>query len=1058
MTSPESILPGFISTFALIRTPLHPLNSLFSWYQSDRFDESDKLKFIEHILCSPDDLKAIYIASPVLYNEVLKLHSAGNKVMGKKMNKIFYSLFKYWIRMCSRPTPFGLFASYNAVKWEKINTESAKNSIEIYPVNTNSYARVDMEYLVTLYFKIEQSKKLKRKVKYYANSTLCKIKDKWTYIKINFSPDAIVYDSIRVKENQILANLLVKAKNGDFVQSFVESIRAFKYSDSEAEYFIDQLIENQIIVSELYPNITGPSYQDVLLDKLKLLTLGLNDRWLINIVDFLKKVKAVENIGSVNTNDLIELESQAVKVHEYNYKTLFNVTSTKNIKFCSLKSGSLDNLPHALRTLYRLSPPQNKERINHLANYISKRFGSRRISLMSIFDQSSGFYYSNRSTELDGPEDNLKINWNERLKYKFSLYRDALVSNAKEIDISNTTPDYSKHTLPKSFYVFGTLVNDNNYSFQLISSGSPSAISLMTRFSQNDPELKELIGQYAHMEGIAAKPAILAEISHLPQARVGNILARPDIREYEIVYMNHSLKDSSKQILVDDLQVQLINGEIVLYSLRLNQRIIPINSSSHTINHASNLPVYQFLCDLQYQNDRDDVVFWDWEFLSSEPFLPRVSYKNIILTPAKWNIASTLLTQFSEASTHLDLSESINAVAKKYDLPVLFYLKEGDSKILINRTSEIGRKYMIQAARKGNLLQLEEYMLESPTGLSPDPNYVTELLIPFVDSSIMKDAKQNTNFHDLNLQQAYEAEEAPVYLLGSEWLYCKIYASPETIQQILTENINVLTEKLFKQNIVDKWFFIRYVDSGYHLRLRYHLKDASQFKDIITELNSIINQSLFDGLIFKVIYDAYKPEIDRFGGTMQSQIICETFFSNESFLALRLFSLLEKENASLEEKVLYALKYVSFIFDNSIDDLQLKIKCIESYFEGYAREFNLSNNIELKFRLNDFNIRNTNRIDELLYLHAEYTEILSSEIQDLLTSCFKIQSAVISKLRELSNNDRESYKVEDIIGSLVHLFCNRFFVNNPRENELLIYYCYRKYLRSLKSRNLTIQN
>ena len=55
---------------------------------------------------------------------------------------------------------------------------------------------------------------------------------------------------------------------------------------------------------------------------------------------------------------------------------------------------------------------------------------------------------------------------------------------------------------------------------------------------------------------------------------------------------------------------------------------------------------------------------------------------------------------------------------------------------------------------------------------------------------------------------------------GSEWLYAKLYTGIATADDVLLEVIAPLTQEALRRGAADKWFFIRYADPQWHLRLR----------------------------------------------------------------------------------------------------------------------------------------------------------------------------------------------------------------------------------------------
>jgi len=180
------------------------------------------------------------------------------------------------------------------------------------------------------------------------------------------------------------------------------------------------------------------------------------------------------------------------------------------------------------------------------------------------------------------------------------------------------------------------IININGETKIIIgSAGGSSALNLLGRFAHADKELHDYINQIAKKEEELNPDKLLAEIVHLPESRIGNILARPVFRKYEIPYLAQSAVDTEHQIPVSDIMVSVKQNKIILRSKKYNKDIQPHLSNAH--NFSSNaLPVYQFLADMQTQNIRGGIYF-SWGALENEyDFLPRVSYKNIIFSEATW--------------------------------------------------------------------------------------------------------------------------------------------------------------------------------------------------------------------------------------------------------------------------------------------------------------------------------------------------------------------------------------------------------------------------------------
>lgn len=137
------------------------------------------LKYIDDIdyLMSIDSLReAILIASPSLYDDLY--------VKNKRTERVILSFVKFFIRACTRPTPFGLFAGCGIISlnekgtpWIEIEQES----------EYKTYSRIDMDYLCDLIRIMEQNSSIRNKMRYHVNTTLYHIHNQLRYIEYNIN-------------------------------------------------------------------------------------------------------------------------------------------------------------------------------------------------------------------------------------------------------------------------------------------------------------------------------------------------------------------------------------------------------------------------------------------------------------------------------------------------------------------------------------------------------------------------------------------------------------------------------------------------------------------------------------------------------------------------------------------------------------------------------------------------------------------------------------------------------------------------------------------------------
>ena len=200
---------------------------------------------------------------------------------------------------------------------------------------------------------------------------------------------------------------------------------------------------------------------------------------------------------------------------------------------------------------------------------------------------------------------------------------------------------------------------------------------------------------------------IVAEILHLPEDRVGNIQMHPANRKYSICYFSNPVSNNvTLNIPVSDIMISVPRGEkIILRSKKYNKVIKPILSTAHNFYYG--LPIYRFLSDLQAE-ENDDFVF-DWgAFFDLKPFLPRVQYSNIILSPARWLVSIENFPGFkNDKAKDLELLRS-GFIEK--NIPTEFMIADGDNKLYINiDDSQLANILLDELKRKKNL-RLEEFL------------------------------------------------------------------------------------------------------------------------------------------------------------------------------------------------------------------------------------------------------------------------------------------------------------------------------------------------------------
>ena len=102
------------------------------------------------------------------------------------------------------------------------------------------------------------------------------------------------------------------------------------------------------------------------------------------------------------------------------------------------------------------------------------------------------------------------------------------------------------------------------------------------------------------------------------------------------------------------------------------------------------------------------------------------------------------------------------------------------------------------------------------------------------------------------------------FIPGSEWVYLKLYTGTKTADAILKNELSGYVREMKEKDVIDQWFFIRYTDPDFHIRLRLHLRDARNFTCIFNRFFEYFQPMVDAGLVWNIQCDTYQREMDRY--------------------------------------------------------------------------------------------------------------------------------------------------------------------------------------------------
>ncbi len=980
-------------------------------------------------------MEAVYLASPILYEELLK-YANGTITDSKEIQKLEFSLAKYYLRMSNRCTPFGLFSGCTTATWHNGNTDIVIDK-------STRHTRFDMHYLCALAQHFASLDCIKDKILYFPNSSYYTLGVEIRYVEYKYINAKRHHLISAVHASEYLTAILTMASGGIKKETLVQFLVNEEIELEEATTFVNELIDSQLLVNELEPAITGDEFLYQIIATLKKIN-NPHTEAIDAILSVLEKIATLMQQIDEDVHNDITLYHEIIKLIEpfkipFEASKLFQTDLSFTLQQNKLDAKLQTEIMDALDIVNKLNKPQENGNLQTFAKRFYERYEDAEMPLLEVLDTETGIGYleGNKGNILPLVDDMIvygqsndesQIIWSKRDKYLLKKIMDAAAKNEytvslDENDLADFKNDWS--ALPASIAVMYRLLDDGAIFIE--SAGGSSAVNLLGRFAHGNEAIHKIVDSIVAEEDTQNPAIIFAEIAHLPESRIGNILLHPAFRKYEIPFLAKSSVAIENQITLQDLYISVQNNKVILRSKRLNKQVIPRLSSAHNYS-ARALPIYQFLGDLQLQGKQAGIYF-NWGALERlYKFLPRVTYKNCIVNAATWHFDKKDIEAI-KSKTGSSLLDEIIAFKQQWKLPALVVLADSDNELLINFDDLLMINIWLDAVKNRNSFILKEFLGATKNSSIKDIHGNT-YCNQFVATLLKLDAAYKST---INEKKSNVATIQQNFSIGSEWLYFKIYCGVKLADTILANALYTLVNTLLEQRNINSFFFIRYNDPHFHLRIRFKVTDVEDIGVVIKLFHESIKPYEEDKAVWKVQLDTYKRELDRYGFNTITQTENIFFYDSMAFLQM-----LQHHNNDEREQVrwLWAIR--------GIDDLlnDFNFTTIEKYtlVEQIKNSFHVEYNADkfLRDQLSNKYRNNRKRVEDILDREKDEESDLKYAIDAIKEKSKNNQSIVIA-LKKMEIDGLLSVHLNSLLTSYIHMLVNRIVSANPRLHELVIY-------------------
>lgn len=1048
------------SPFFVLRAPLLPFDELEAWAEgltaAAAVDDPARLEEavardrallrerLRRVVARPEVREAVFVASPDL-EESLEVWLRDPD--GERGEKVELALVRYFERMAGRATPFGLFAGCAVGEMgERTSLEVAQRE------ERGRHTRLDMDYLCGLTDALAADPELRPSLRHFPNSSIYRAAGRLRYVESRLEKGVRSHHLVAVDGSDYLDAALERARGGARPAEVVDAILDLdpEIEREDAAAFVEELIDSQLLVSELEPPVTGEEALDAVLARLREHPAAAEA--VERLEEVRARLRALDGCPPAPDSPLRYrevAEALGALPAKVELPRLLQVDMTRPGRGATLGRGVLDEVARGVELLHRVSPSGRDDRLAAFRTAFSARYEGREVPLVEALDEEIGIGFE--TSNAPGAEGSpllagldftaaaqRKVTWEKREAHLLRMVEDARGRGARELELRpedvEALSSADAPPLPDAFSLRASVaaasreaLDAGAFRVELDGAGGPSGARILGRFCHADAALRERVEAHLRAEEALQPDAVFAEVVHLPEGRIGNILFRPVLRGWEIPYLGRSGAPADRQVPVTDLRVSVAGDRIVLRSASLGKQVVPRLTSAHNFSRRS-VGIYRFLCALQAQGVAGGVG-WSWGVLERARFLPRVVHGRLVLARARWRLEEDDLRALRDAKGAARFARA-QALRGERGLPRWVTLADGDNELPVDLDNVLSVEAFVQAVRgRSDALLLE--MFPAPEELAargPEGRFVHELVVA---CERVPEAVPVRRAAPAVRGGSVRRSFAP----GSEWLYAKLYTGTATADALLRDVVRPVVAEAVASGAADGWFFIRFGDPDWHLRVRVHGDPARLLSEVVPRLHELAAPLLADGSLWKVQLDTYEREVERYGGD-EGIALAERLFHADSEAVVDVLDTLSGD-AGAEQRWRLALCGVDTLLDDLGLDAAAKRDLMRSMEVGMAHEF--GKRATLKRELSDRFRRDRASLEALLAAARDGGEGLPPELAALR----RRSEALRPVAAELAGRERAGLlaaPVRVLASSFTHMHLNRILRSSARAQEMVLYH------------------
>lgn len=201
-------------------------------------------------------------------------------------------------------------------------------------------------------------------------------------------------------------------------------------------------------------------------------------------------------------------------------------------------------------------------------------------------------------------------------------------------------------------------------------------------------------------------------------------------RDYVIDYLSNLDETLAERIPASDLILSVRKGRFYLRSKRFDKEVIPRLTCAHNYS-LSPIPMYRFLADMQSLQRTQGFGFPVGSLFSTLDYMPRIRYKNIVLSRRRWKLNYDDVKAFSAYRTEEHRKAFAGYMAERR-LPRRVVHPMGDNELLLDLHDDRCVRLLFSLLRKYKTVSVEEFLFDTEHAVVHDEQangYTNEMIV-----------------------------------------------------------------------------------------------------------------------------------------------------------------------------------------------------------------------------------------------------------------------------------------------------------------------------------------